>query len=149
MRSFFAMIFAAASLLAIAPGDSVDAGTLKTMGVDDSKITIVDFFASWCHACKQELPHLAAVNGKLDKTKVDLVGVNIDDNPQKGAEFSRSLGVNFRVVYDDKKLVAKKFSPRGMPALYYLKGGKVVKTRIGALSGIEQIILSDIAELSK
>lgn len=126
-------------------GDTVDPTVLKTLDVDPNKITLVDFFASWCTSCKKELPILD--NMPLDKSKVEIIGVDTDKKVSKGKAFQQKLKLKMRVYNDPTQKIISKFAPFGMPALYYLKGGKVVKIRQGAIPHIDKKINKDLQEL--
>lgn len=141
------LLFAATLMAAYKDGSAVDEPVLEALG-GKGRIIVVDFFASWCHSCKEELPLVNTLAGHLNPAQVRLVGVNVDNKPEKGAEFVRELGVKFDVIYDPQKKIVGKFGPIGMPAIYYINAeGVVVKRRIGALNNIDRIILQDLAEL--
>ena len=55
-------------------GDSVDPQLLKALNIDNQKITLVDFFASWCTSCKKELPELDGLRDELAKRGVAKIG---------------------------------------------------------------------------
>jgi len=59
-------------LFAYELGSSVDEKILTTLKINDNKIYIVDFFASWCHSCEKEIPDLNKLHKNLDKTSYEL-----------------------------------------------------------------------------
>ncbi len=74
------------------------------------KPVIVDFWAEWCGPCKMIAPHLEELEKELGD-KVQVVKVNIDDNP----------------------LTPTKYGVRGIPTLMLFKSGTVAATKVGAL----------------
>jgi thioredoxin 1 len=74
------------------------------------KPVIVDFWAEWCGPCKMIAPHLEELEKELGD-KVQVVKVNIDDNP----------------------LTPTKYGVRGIPTLMLFKSGAVAATKVGAL----------------
>lgn len=126
-------------------GDKVDADVLRTLNINPNKVTLVDFFASWCTSCKKELPILD--NLALNSQRVDIIGVDTDKDVNKGKSFQRSLHLKMRVYNDPSQKIISKFKPFGMPALYYIKGGKVVNIRQGAIPNIDKKINSDLQKL--
>ena len=74
------------------------------------KPVLVDFWAEWCGPCKMIAPFLQDIDGELGE-KVQVVKVNIDDNP----------------------LTPTKFGVRGIPTLMIFKNGAVTATKVGAL----------------
>ena len=77
--------------------------------LDNSKPTIVDFWAEWCGPCRQLGPVLDAIAAE-HADRVDVVKVNVDENPA----------------------IASKYGITSIPAVYLFAGGEVVKTSIGA-----------------
>jgi thioredoxin 1 len=86
--------------------DKFDADVLKTGG-----LVLVDYWAEWCGPCKMIAPLLEEVSKTYDG-KVQVVKVNVDDNP--GA--------------------AQRFGIRGIPTLKLFKDGAEVASQVGAVS---------------
>ena len=139
------------SLFAYQKGDTVDITLQKHLDMKTDKIYIIDFFASWCASCKKEIPLISKVNTTLDKDHVEIIGIDVDKDENKGVAFQKKLTsegkLNFRVVNDPMNLIVAKFNPIGMPALYYIKEGKVVDIIYGAVDNIDQKIILDMEKL--
>ena len=71
---------------------------------------VVDFWAEWCGPCRAISPALEEISKSLEG-RVDIVKVNIDDNP----------------------VTPQSYGVRGIPTLLIFKDGKVVAEKIGAL----------------
>ncbi len=134
------------NLQAYEKGDSISEEILKTLNIDSSKITVVDFFASWCVSCKHELPLVNKVYSTLDKEKFEIIGVDTDKEVEKGKAFQKELELKFRVYTDDKQEVIKAFDPIGMPALYLIRDGKVIDSLTGAVDDIDKVLTDRLAE---
>lgn len=146
-KVFLGALLMAVSLSASAyrSGDTVDAEILKKLKINPDKITLVDFFASWCTSCKKELPLLD--NMKLDAEKVEIMGVCTDEDIKKGKAFQKKLNLKMRVFDDTNQSVVSAFSPFGMPALYYIQNGKVIKVRQGAIPAIDKKVAADLKKI--
>ena len=73
------------------------------------KVVLVDFWASWCEPCKKELPLLNKMAQRLRDQNIEIVTVNIDDDPQNAAAFMRSRHLDtLTVVADSDKRVVDK-----------------------------------------
>ncbi|QKJ22726.1 TlpA family protein disulfide reductase [Poseidonibacter lekithochrous] len=124
-------------------GDKIDDSVATKIGSVTGKVTIVDFFASWCASCEKELPLINKINAeKLDN--VQIIGIDTDEEVSEGIAFQERLKVNFKVINDDKHILVNKFSPYGMPALYYIKDNKVQKIIFGAIDDIDKVIKKDL-----
>ncbi|MCJ8314905.1 MAG: TlpA family protein disulfide reductase [Saccharospirillaceae bacterium] len=128
-------------------GDSVSPVLLETLEIDPNKITIVDFFASWCVSCRKELPLLNSM--QLDSEKYELLGICTDKKIKQGLEFQKKLGLEFRIYNDNKQKTIKEFSPVGMPAMYFVYQGKVIAIHIGAIKKVDQVVQKELAHLSE
>jgi len=91
-------------------------------GQEDEKITIVDFFASWCHACQKELPALNSL--KLDTNHTIMIGIYIDTDIKRAKAFQEKLQLHFPCINDCSQSLVKAFNPIAIPSLYYIQHGK-------------------------
>lgn len=133
------------------PGEAVEAAALASLQVDPSRITVIDFFAEWCVSCRKELPLVNAVHARVDRKKVEFIGVNTDESPKVAEAFQKEMrdkgALGFRVVNDPEQALVKSFKPRGYPALYILKDGKVVREHLGAMPNVDALLEQDLKAL--
>jgi len=89
-------------------------------------VVLVDFWASWCGPCRQEMPVLESLHEKYADQGLVIVGVNIDHNPKKMNKFLRGVPVSFRIVHDPKITIAQRYEPSTMPSSYLIgRAGKL------------------------
>jgi len=148
-RVIIILFFMTLSLFGYQKGESVSPNILEKLNLQPDKTYIIDFFASWCESCKKEMPLLIKVSKEIDKSKFELIGVDVDEKLSDGKEFQRDLNISFRVINDPKNEIIKAFNPLGMPSLYVVKNGKVIDFLFGAKDNIDELILEEIKELSK
>ena len=137
-------LLSTAILMAYNTGDTLDKSIVKKLELKKDKLYVIDFFASWCHSCKKELPLVSKVHH--DKV-VEIVGVNVDTDVSKGKAFASKLKLPFRVIYDTNKSLISAFNPAGVPALYYVKNGKILGMQIGAVKDIDKKIMEEVKGL--
>lgn len=87
----------------------------------EGQVTLLTFWATWCHACGLEMPIIAAVEERFTGTDLRIYGVNRDDEPMpKRAEMVRAYAaersLDFPHVYDDGHL-ARIFGVEAIPHL--------------------------------
>jgi cytochrome c biogenesis protein CcmG, thiol:disulfide interchange protein DsbE len=146
-----AVALSAAPVLALNVGDAVDPAVLAQLKVDPAKLTVIDFFAEWCGSCRKELPLVSATHARVDAQKVAFLGVDTSDDVNAGVAFQAEMrakgGLSFATVSDAQQLLVKAFKPKGYPALYILKEGKIVKAHLGAMPNVDQLLAADFKEL--
>ena len=127
------VLLVASTASALAPGDAppaIDmpdqAGNRVDLNELKGKVVLVDFWASWCGPCRQEMPVLEELHKKYAKQGLVLIGVNVDTNPKKMNNFLKSTPASFRIVQDRKLAVAARYEPATMPSSYFVgRDGKI------------------------
>jgi len=116
-----------------------------------SKILILDLFATWCPPCQAEAPHLASLQKKY-KDSITIIGVTIEDfiSDEKLQTFKKEHKADYTLVNSsqNRRLIdalAKKLhlsNNFGIPLVAIFKDGKLVQYYQGATE--EEFIESDI-----
>jgi peroxiredoxin len=92
-------------------GKSVSLGDLK------GQVVMVNFWATWCQPCRQEMPHLEALHKRYSSLGFTLLGVNVEDNPEGAKKWLNENGpVTFPVLLDPKNQVSKLYKVVAMPS---------------------------------
>lgn len=148
-QRIFALLILSISLpvSAYQEGDTLSKEVLTRLNIDSSELTIVDFFAEWCVSCKEELPEVNQLANELEGTGVSIKGVDVDESVEVGLQFQKQLGLTFPVVNDPNQELIAEFKPIGMPALYYIYQGQVLKIRFGAINHIRDVIIGDLTAM--
>lgn len=114
------------------------------------QVVLVNFWASWCGPCRQEMPHLNRLYDKYRASGFTLLGVNIDDDPKNGAATAAKWGLKFPVLLDADKHVSKLYDLGSMPATVLIdRDGKVRFLHRGYREGVEEAYERQIRELIK
>jgi peroxiredoxin len=148
---------ASAAVPAIAPLSAAPDFTLHTMNGPNmrlqeqrGRVVMVNFWATWCGPCRQEMPQLNRLYEKYHAAGFVLLGVNVDDDQRKAAEVAGKLGVTFPVLLDTDKIVSKLYDLSTMPSTVIIdRDGKVRYVHRGYLTGYEENYEKQIRELLK
>jgi cytochrome c biogenesis protein CcmG/thiol:disulfide interchange protein DsbE len=93
----------------------------------DPRVTVVDFWASWCASCRTSLPALEALHRDHAQDGVRVVGVALDEDPEQAHALLRELGTSFGGVDDPTQWLADRWSVRKIPLTFVLDRSGVVR----------------------
>ncbi|TKB57115.1 MAG: TlpA family protein disulfide reductase [Nitrospira sp.] len=96
------------------------------------KIVLVNFWATWCGPCKEEMPSLARFQKQLDSAQFTLLTVTTDLQRQGITHFLSQLGVSLPVLFDEDQEVSRSFMVRGLPTTIVIaRDGTLVGRAVG------------------
>lgn len=111
-------------------------------------VVMINFWATWCGPCRQEMPLLDELYSRYQRVGFSLLGVNIDDDSSKAMNMVSELGVSFPVLFDARKEVSKLYSVDAMPVTVLLdREGTVRHVHQGYKPGYEEKYLDEIRSL--
>ena len=114
------------------------------------QVVLVNFWATWCGPCKQEMPHLNRLYDKYRDSGFQLLAVNIDDDPRTAIRTATQMGLRFPVLLDTDKTVSKRYDLGSMPATVLIdRDGKVRYLHRGYREGMEVAYEQQIRQLVK
>ena len=111
-------------------------------------VVMINFWATWCGPCRQEMPLLDELYSRYQRVGFNLLGVNIDDDSRRAMQMIDELGVNFPVLFDARKEVSKLYEVEAMPVTVLVdREGKVRYVHHGYKPGYEDKYLDQIRSL--
>jgi thiol-disulfide isomerase/thioredoxin len=93
-------------------GDTVDLAKLR------GKVVLVNFWATWCAPCVEEMPALARLRDRLGPRGFEVIAVNQGEMPQRVHAFVSRTGLDLPVLMDRDKAVGKAWRVRALPTTY-------------------------------
>jgi len=139
------LICAAASASTVQPSMLAPDFTLRSMGGPNlrlneqrGRVVMVNFWATWCAPCRQEMPHLVKLYDKYRDAGFVLLAVNIDDNARAATDLATKMGLTFPVLLDTDKAVTRLYDMGTMPATVIIdREGRVRHLHRGYREGYE------------
>ena len=104
-------------------------------------ILLLNFWATWCAPCKEEMPSLDLLKSNKDLNNLKIFPVNVgQDNIKKAKKFFNDMNIkNLNLYFDENINLTKKFALRGIPTSILLnKNGKEFARVIGSLDFNEE-----------
>ena len=101
------------------------------------KLVILNFWATWCAPCREEMPSLDSLQAKNDLDNLKIFPINIgQENLEKSESFFKDLNIrNLEIYFDSPVTLAKKFSLRGVPTtIFFNKEGEEFARIIGSIN---------------
>jgi peroxiredoxin len=99
----------------------------------EGKVVLVDFWATWCQTCVQELPAFNALQEKYGKEGLVVIGIALDElGVQSVRPFIKQRGINFTVLAGDTTVQLAFGGLDGLPTTFIFdRGGKLVSKHTG------------------
>lgn len=94
------------------------------------KVTIVNFWASWCLECRREHPDLVRVAEGYRGDPVALVGVIFQDDPAAARAYMETMGGDWPNVLDPDGRLAIDYGVYGVPETFLVDGAGVVRAKV-------------------
>lgn len=110
-----------------------DKGAPVSLSTYKGHVVLLDFWATWCTGCKEEIPWFMEFQDKYNKTGLTVVGASLDDDGWKSVKpFLREHKINYRIVLGTMES-AKPFGiDKGMPISVLIdRAGKIADIHPG------------------
>lgn len=125
-------------------GDMVSLDKLK------GQVVMLNFWASWCGPCRQEMPLLDQMHKRYSSLGFTLLGVNVEANTRDAEKWLTQTPVTFPVLFDKENKVSKLYDVNAMPSTVFIdRKGNVRYLHRGYKNGDESEYLNQIRALLK
>ena len=119
--------------------------TLKSLTGENLKLSelrgnvvLLNFWASWCGPCRQEMPLLEKMHNKYKGLGFTVMGVNVEEDSSKAKAMAKKDKLSFPVLFDTQSQVSKAYQVSAMPSTVIIdRDGKVRYLHKGYLPGYE------------
>ena len=134
----------------VAPDFALKSTTGENLRLSEYRgdVVMINFWATWCGPCRQEMPLLDELYARYHRVGFNLLGVNIDDDTTRALRMVEELDLHFPVVFDTRKEVSRLYNVEAMPATILVdREGKIRHVHHGYKPGYEDKYLDQIRAL--
>lgn len=132
-----------------------DAPTIKFMNAQpfssqtlEGNVVLLNFWASWCSPCVEELPSMNRLHAQLDSSKVQMLAVNYGESRESVSQFLQRTSIDFPVLLDPQLNFARYWKISAMPSTLVIdQQGVVIDVIIGARDWAQPEIVDRIRSL--
>ena len=112
------------------------------------QVVMINFWASWCGPCRQEMPLLDAMYKKYSPLGFTILGVNVEEDSKPGKKLIRDLKVTFPILYDTSNKVSKMYNVLAMPTTVIVdRNGRIRYIHQGYAPGYEDKYAKQVSKL--
>lgn len=118
------------------------------------KVVLIDFWASWCGPCKQEMPFLVELYKAYKDKGLEIVAINLDTQEKNMQHFITQLSsspefkLTFKIIHDPKAQIGGKYKLEGMPSTFLIdRQGRIRYRYTGFHPSKKENYKSDLEQL--
>jgi peroxiredoxin len=127
-----------------ANGQSVTLSDLR------GQVVMINFWASWCGPCREEMPLLEQIHQRYEALGFTLLGINVEEDSTNGQAFLQERPVSFPVLYDPKNNLSKLYDVIAMPSTVLIdRQGNIRYLHHGYKPGYENDYQDQIRALAR
>jgi peroxiredoxin len=108
----------AASIQGKAPNFTLKSNSGKNVKLSElrGQVILLNFWASWCGPCRQEMPLLEKLHKRYSALGFTVLGVNVEEDPRKAKTLLKDISVSFPILFDTSNKVSKQYKVSAMPS---------------------------------
>ncbi len=118
--------------------------TLESLGGNEEiglenfkgKPIVINFWATWCGPCKQEIPFFEKTWKEYKDKGVVFIGIDVMDDKENAEEFIETLGISYTNLYDPSGKTSNAYGVVALPATFFIdKNGNIAVKHYGSFLG--------------
>ena len=112
------------------------------------QVLVLNFWATWCPPCEEELPSLMRMQDRLRGRGVTVLGVSIDVDGDAYHRFLQQRGVNFMTIRDPEQKIPSLYGTSGWPETYIIDRQGVMRRKfVGAVDWTSPEVVDYLSKL--
>ena len=124
------------------------AGRFHRLADYRGRVVLVNFWATWCGPCRDEMPSLQRLKDKLAGRPFVVLAVNLDEPESRIRTFLSQMKVDFTILLDPGKTAARAWDARILPASFVIgPDGSIRYSLVGELDWDHDAVFSRVSGL--
>lgn len=112
------------------------------------KVLVLNFWASWCKPCVEEMPSLNEFSKRMTGDGVTVLGISVDHDEERYKKFLKDANISFQTFRDKDAEIPASYGTFKYPETYIIdKQGKVVEKYIGEKFWLDPNVINSIRRL--
>jgi thiol-disulfide isomerase/thioredoxin len=126
------------------------AGADASLAALSGKVVLLNFWATWCPPCKQEMPSIQVLHDSMKGLPFQVMAVSVAEKSRTVTDFLKNYPYTFPMYLDESGAVSAPFASRGIPTTFILdKQGRAIAGILGARSYDGPEVLALFKELAE
>lgn len=138
------------SFAAAAPDFTLKSATGENIRLAEQRgqVVMLNFWASWCGPCREEMPLLDKLNTKYGKMGAVVYGINTDQDIAEAKKVLEKIKVNYSILFDPESKLSDLYGVDSMPFSVFIdKKGQIRHIHKGYVLGDEEKYIKQLKEL--
>ena len=112
------------------------------------QVVMLNFWASWCGPCRQEMPILEKIYQKYEPLGFTLLGVNVEEDSKEALHYLKTVEVSFPILFDNENSTSQLYDVIAMPSTVMIdRDGNMRYIHKGYVPGVEQDYMKQVRAL--
>jgi thiol-disulfide isomerase/thioredoxin len=123
-------------------------GSPVRLGDLRGKVVFLNFWATWCPPCREEMPSMEALYQRFRGGDLEFLAVDIQESPDEVAAFMKDFGLNFPAALDSTGRISGEYGVRGIPTTFIIdREGGIVASVVGGRDWNTQEVIAALETL--
>ncbi|MAI79379.1 MAG: hypothetical protein CL917_10595 [Deltaproteobacteria bacterium] len=112
--------------------EGLDEGSRYDSSQMEGRVTLVNFWATWCRPCEEEMPAMERLYSELGGDEFTLLAISVDESTEDVAEFQERMGLTFPILLDPSQVTSTLYQTTGFPESFLIdQEGRIVERYVG------------------
>ena len=132
-----------------APAFKLEAVDGQVVKMSDLKgqFVVLNFWATWCHACIKEMPEFQKAHQSLNH-KVKIIGINLAESKEKVDAYIKAHHLSFPILLDDFGNVSQEYEVIHLPVTYFITSDGIIREKVFGGGVTQEMIEAKINQLN-